>query len=486
MMMKNAISAGHSSTLQVARDILAVGGNAFDAAVAAHFAMFITEPCMASAGGNGFALSRPQDGQIYYLDFFSQTPASKNIESCDFFPIVVDFGNETEEFHIGLGAAAVPGSIAGIIEIHDRWGSIPLKELIQPACDLATGGVILNNFQAYDILLLENIFKQDKRGLEIFFNEKGIKVEGDMIAMPHVTDFLDFIAREGKRGFYEGEIAQSIVRDSIDRGGFLRMSDFENYYVNKVSPLSFSYRNRKVYVPNGPNNGGINLALFLGLLQRDKLTVPECIKATQQIVLDSSSITKQMDTLHPGHNYTLSSGPKSYQGTSHFNILDKKGNAISLTSSIGEGCGYFIPGTDMQLNNMLGELFLLPNGKHSWASNSRMQSMMTPTIITDQKGKVEFIAGSGGASRIPFAIGQVIDQLYNNGLSLEDAVESPRYHFQNEKFQVEKGADWKGSKEDAVLWDIKSLYFGGVHAIYNNMNLEAAGDGRRYGVAEIF
>ena len=485
--MNNAISAGHEITLQVAKEILLDGGNAFDAAVAAHFAMFITEPCMASAGGNGFALTKAYGEKVVYYDFFSQTPNSKKIEEPDFFPIVVDFGNETEEFHIGLGAAAVPGSIAGILEIHERYGRIPIRQLIQPACDLANNGVILNNFQAYDIFLLESIFKQDKRGKEIFFNDKGVKVEGDIIAMPQMADFLDFISVEGRRGFYEGEIAQNIVKDSKERGGFLRMSDFENYRVNNNPPLNFTYQDKKVFVPNGPNNGGLNLAIFLGLLEQGKSGIPASIKKTQRIVKEAITSMQQMDELHPGHNYKAVSGPKAHHGTSHFNILDKHGNTISLTSSIGEGCGYFIPGTDMQLNNMLGELFLLPGGKHSWDPNVRMQSMMTPTIITDRQGKVEFIAGSGGASRIPFAIGQVIDQLYNKSLSLKDAVEFPRYHYQNDKFQVEKGADWKGSKEDAILWDNKSLYFGGVHAVFNaNKSLEATGDKRRFGVSEIF
>ena len=146
--MAQAIAAGHHQTLSVAKEILHAKGNAFDAAIAAYFAMFITEPCMASAGGNGFALTRTEDGHIQYLDFFCQTPAIKSMSPpVDFYPITVDFGSDVEEFHIGLGAAAVPGSIAGIFALHRIHGTMPISELVAPAIQLAKEGVALTWFQ---------------------------------------------------------------------------------------------------------------------------------------------------------------------------------------------------------------------------------------------------------------------------------------------------------------------------------------------------
>lgn len=485
--MKNAISAGHELTLEVGKEILHAGGNAFDAVTAAYFAMFITEPCMASAGGNGFALAKPNNEKVRYFDFFSQTPANNNLEMPEFYPITVDFGGEKEEFNIGIGSAAVPGAIAGILEIHKQLGSIPVRELIQPAAQLAKKGVVLNEFQAYDIFLLQSIFGQSDRGKEIFFRENNIKIEGERIWMPQMADFLEFIAREGKRGFYEGEIACSIVKDSQESGGFLSMEDFENYEVIQVDPLKFPYRDKQLYVPNFPNNGGVALALFLGELDHHRLSIPLAIHQAQQSLMDRPTLVKHINALYPDNNCTCKDGPGAYGGTSHLNILDKRGNAVSLTSSIGEGSGYFIPGTDMQLNNMLGELYLLPGGKHSWSPNTRMQSMMTPTLITDDKGSIEFLAGSGGASRIPFAVGQVIQHHFSNQQSLQEAVEAPRFHVQNRKIQVEGSAVWDEAAGEAKYWDKKSLYFGGVHAIsQRNKKLEAVGDSRRFGVAEVF
>ena len=485
--MQQAISAGHEITLQVAKEILLAKGNAFDAAIAASFAMFITEPCMASAGGAGFALTRPANGSIQFFDFFCQTPISKNIDPLDFHPVLIDFGSEQEEFHIGLGSAAVPGTIAGLFSIHERLGTIPIKELVKPAMQLAKDGVQLNDFQAFDLKLLNPIFQQDTSVRDIFFKGDRVKEKGDLLQMPGMVDFLEFIASEGVRGFYQGEISKIITEDCQERGGFLRRSDFENYKTNVLQPLKINYHNKHIYLPNGPSKGGAMLALMLSKVGSDSPTLASAIQDTQNIIQQEDQIKSHLDQAYPNNNFTLQPSLSSNRGTSHFNIVDKWNNAISITSTIGEGCGYFIPGTNMQLNNMLGEIFLLPNGPHSWTPNQRMHSMMTPTIITDKDGGLEFVAGSGGANRIPYAIGQVIYQIYNHQKTLQEATEFPRIHFQDGKFQIEKGFYWPFEKPNTVFWDELALYFGGVHSIQKMKDgLEAIGDARRYGVAEVF
>ncbi|MFK7775094.1 MAG: gamma-glutamyltransferase [Saprospiraceae bacterium] len=487
--MQQAISAGHETTLAVAKEILLAKGNAFDAAIAAHFAMFITEPCMASAGGNGFALTRTSKGDIHFFDFFCQTPINKKtLNGLDFYPVKIDFGSDSEIFHVGLGAAAVPGSIAGVFEMHRRFGTIPMKELVQPAIQLAKEGVPLDAFQAFDFQLLEPIFKQDPNVKDIFFKPDGrIKEEGDLIQMSGMADFLTFISIEGERGFYQGEIAKKIANDSQQRGGFLTRADFENYQVNVLDPLKFNYKNRIIYLPNGPSKGGAMLAMMLSQVNENESSLALAIEKTQSLVADESKIKTHLGQLIPNNNFRFQPSISSNRGTSHFNILDRWGNAVSLTSSIGEGCGYFIPDTNMQLNNMLGEIFLLPDGAHSWEPNTRLHSMMTPTMVTQKNGDLEFIAGSGGAGRIPFAIGQVIFQLYEKQKNLRQSTESPRVHFQEGKFQIEKGFDFFLDKENAVFWNKLGMYFGGVHSIFNDgKKLEAIGDIRRNGVAEVF
>ncbi len=487
--MQQAISAGHETTLAVAKEILLAKGNAFDAAIATHLAMFIAEPCMASAGGNGFALTRTAKGKVQFFDFFCQTPINKEtLNGLDFYPVKIDFGSDSETFHVGLGAAAVPGSIAGVFEMHRRFGTIPMKELVQPAIQLAKEGVPLDTFQAFDFQLLEPIFRQDPNVKDIFFKPDGkIKEEGDLIQMPEMADFLTFISIEGERGFYQGGIAKRIADDSQQRGGFLTRADFENYQVNVLDPLKFNYKNRHIYLPNGPSKGGAILAMMLSQVNEHESSLALAIEKTQRLVADESKIKTHLDQLVPNNNFSFQPSISSNRGTSHFNILDRWGNAVSLTSSIGEGCGYFIPDTNMQLNNMLGEIFLLPDGAHSWEPDTRLHSMMTPTMITQKNGDLEFIAGSGGAGRIPFAIGQVIFQLYEKQKNLRQSTEYPRVHFQEGKFQIERGFDFSMEKENVIFWENLAMYFGGVHSIFNDgKRLEALGDARRFGVAEVF
>lgn len=486
--MHQAISAGHEITLAVAKEILLANGNAFDAAIAAHFAMFITEPCMASAGGNGFALTKSAKGQTQFFDFFCQTPFNKKKkEKLHFYPITVDFGGDTEDFHVGLGAAAVPGSIAGIFELHRRFGTIPMKDLVAPAIHLAKDGVVLNEFQAYDLGLLAPIYKQDPIGRDIFYRNGEIKQLGDTIKMPGMVDFLEFIAREGERGFYKGDISSIIAEDSRQKGGFLTRSDLENYSVNVLKPLKVNYKNKQIVLPNGPSKGGAMLAMMLAQVNQDINSIATAIEKTQQIIQNESQIKSHLNSFYPKNNFQLQPSISSNRGTSHFNILDRWGNAISFTSTIGEGCGYFIPGTDMHLNNMLGEIFLLPNGAHSWQPNTRLHSMMTPTMVMNELGNVELISGSGGANRIPYSIAQVIYQLYEKHNNLEESTTHPRVHFQDGKFQIEPNFDFTLKKSNTIFWEKKSIYFGGVHSIFHHGHqVEAMGDARRFGVAEVF
>ena len=483
--MPNAISAGNKDTLEVAKEILKAGGNAFDAGVAAHFAMFITEPCMASAGGGGFALTKTTNGPVSFFDFFCHTPRIHKLDAPDFYPITVDFGTDQEVFYIGLGAVAVPGTIAGLFEIHQRYGSIPMHILLQPAIALAKYGVSVSEFLAEDLLLLSEILGQSLVGKKLFFEDGQVLRAGQQLIMPNCIDFLEYLGREGIRGFYEGDIAKIIDKDSQNRGGFLRRNDLENYRVNVTKPLNVLYKDNSIFLPNGPSKGGAMLALFLANLNQS--TIPVAIQKTQKVSKDVLELARNMSKHYPIHNYKSSPSASAASGTSHFNISDSQGNVISLTTSIGEGSGYFIPGTDMQLNNMLGEIFLLPGNAHSWYPNQRMHSMMTPTMITNLQNQMKYVGGSGGASRIPYAIGQVIHHLFDQKLSLKSATNEGRFHFQDDMLQVEKGAHLEGQDVKTNFWDHQSLYFGGVHSIkYNQNGIEAVGDERRHGVAEVF
>lgn len=486
----SAISSGHETTSEVAKEILLAGGNAFDASIAAALAMFITEPCMASAGAGGFALCHKAGEAPLMLDFFTQTPRNKpQLENRDFYPIEVNFGIEVETFHVGLASSAVPGTIAGLYEMHRKFGSLPMSVLLAPAMDLAKSGVELNTFQSIDLELLEVIFRVDPNVKDIFFNGDERKKEGDLLHFPLFGDFLQFLLDEGEDGFYKGQIAQAVSADSEKRGGYLRRSDFEHYRAIWRRPLNIPWHNLELYLPNGPSLGGAIMALIFGYLDiydGDWVKTIDQVKSRYQHPMQ---ISKRLELLHPELDFHLEGAEVSTKGTTHFNVVDKWSNAVSFTTSIGEGSGYFIPGTNMQMNNMMGESFLLPNGFHSWQENVRLNSMMTPTMVLDGDNQFRYAGGSGGAGRIPFMISQVIKALFDEKLSLEEATKKARVHVQEEVLHFEKGAtlDTTGF-ENLKEWDYKSLFFGGVHSVFKGKDghLEAQGDARRYGVGEVF
>lgn len=479
--MNFGIAAGHEVTADIAAEVLRAGGNAYDAAVAALFSTYVTETMMSSAGAGGFAHIYTSKKESFVLDFFCHTPAHNQItDSLDFEPIIVDFGDEQETFYVGAGSMAVPGSIACCFELNKRFGTMPIQELAQPAIQLAKNGIVINTFQHIDLDLLKTIFTRSEDGCRIFCNGNNqIKQEGEKMYMPQFADFLDALTREGPDLFYRGEIAQSIVDHSRGKG-FLQMSDFQNYEVIYREPTTIPLLDRTVLAPPSPSCGGRIMSYFLQELARQKSSFDIRSSKHLQWVYESARASRiRYESEPPDKN--LQKG-----GTTHFSIIDQWSNAISITTSIGEGCGWFIPGTDMQMNNMLGELSLLPHGLHSWIPNQRLSSMMTPTILLDKNDNVELSLGSGGASRIPYMIAQVLVNYVMLDKSLEEAIKLPRLHYEHNIVQVEKGFDPAElivhSQDHLNCWNDSSLFFGGVHSVrVSGEQFQAFGDRRRYG-----
>ena len=496
--MPYAISGGHEKTIEAAEIILKQGGNAVDAAIAAYLVSFISEPCMASFGAGGFAMVNDTK-EIKLVDFFCQTPKTKRDKSeLDFYPIVVDFGNTQEEFHVGRGSIAVPGAIAGIYRMHDLWGKLPLKEIFEPALEWSKEGIAIDRFQAYDFELLQGIFKLHPRGRALFFTDADqLKGEGDLIKMPAYHDFLDALRHEGKDLFYKGEIARKVC-DDLKNDGHLSRLDFEEYQVRIADPVNFDFCNRKIFTAGFPSVGGMMITALLNTFQdilnnhqqlsflsvehfQKLLETIQTIRSLNNSPQKISNFLIQQFGIHIPLNLTQK-GHK-WGGTSHFNVIDESGMTVCLTTSIGEGSGYFVEGTDMQMNNMLGEEALMPNGFHNWQSDVRLQSMMSPTIVCNDRGQTLLGIGSGGAGRIPYAISQALINILFFELDAEVAVEAPRIHIQDKGIEMESGFHF----DEAILhnvnvWDKKSLFFGGTNLIQRKKNrLTGVADQRRYG-----
>lgn len=495
--MPYAISGGHQKTIEAAEIILSQGGNAVDAAIAAYLVSFVSEPCMASIGAGGFAMINDTKS-IKMVDFFCQTPKHKKpIKEQEFTSILIDFGNTTEEFHVGKGSIAVPGAIAGIYKMHEMWGKIPISELFEPAIQWSNEGIELDKFQAFDFVLLQNIFKINPIGRELFFDSDGVlKTEGQNIRMPQFHDFLSVLQHEGKDLFYKGEIAKQVSLDMRD-GGHLVREDFEHYEVSIKDPISFNFNDHKICTTGFPSVGGMLITALLNTFQ-------DIVAHERHTFLSISHFQRLIDTFTTvqslqndplrianylinefGINTSTSTriGGSKWGGTSHFNVIDKDGMTVCLTTSIGEGSGYFIPGTDMQMNNMLGEEALMPNGFHNWRQDVRLQSMMSPSIVVDNNGKTLLGIGSGGAGRIPYAIGQVIINMLYFGLEPGVAIDSPRIHIRDGNIEMESGFDLNSAMFDNInVWDTKTLFFGGTNLIHRKKgHMQGFADLRRFG-----
>ncbi len=483
---KAVISAGHQKTAEAAALMLQEGGNAFDAAIAAFFAAAVAEPCMGSLGGGGFATILDAEGKQAVLDFFVQTPKYKRPSSeLEFYPITVDFGATSEDFHIGMGAIGVPGMVSGIFSLYEAYASMPIEVLVQPAVDLARKGLEMTGFQYFDIDVLQPIMTKAEESAKIFFPNGLPLAIGEMQYMPQMADYMEYLVKEGRREFYEGEAAKLLLRDCAEHGGLLTAEDLMDYKTIWREPLGFDYRGRRVLTNPLPSTGGMLIALAFRALEKMDVAYAPFSKAhvqtMQQVMGEIYRIDRRIENL-----------TKKWGSTSHFNIVDEYGNAISTTFSNGEGCGYMIPGTNIMMNNMLGEAALLPDGFHNWEPSLRLSSMMAPTLVLDQEAAFELATGTGGASRIPGAIVQVLHYILDLGLSVEKAVHASRMHYQHGVLNLEPELVGQHNAHDPHLkelinWEDCSMFFGGVHSIQKlgNGQLLGEGDDRREGYSKI-
>ncbi len=484
------IAGGHEQTCEIALDVLRSGGNAVDAAIAAFAAMFVTEPAMASPGGGGFATVLSPGGQPLVFDFFCHTPRHKKpIADVSYRPITVDFGDDTELFYAGNGSTSTPGAIAGIFSMHESKGTIPLSELFKPAIQLMKEGLDLNAFQAFDLGLLKDIFLMEPFGQSIFMKDGRLKREGERVHMPALADFMEILAIEGRDLFYKGEIAKECTQILEAKGGLLQRSDFEKYECFQRKPRSFRARDWTIHSVPHPFLGGAIFEFLSHSFFRAIESGGEIYPSMYQAICQVLPMVKSQSHLEEALREQRPPLPRHRGSTSHFSLVDGDGMAVSLTTSIGEGSGLFLPSSGIHMNNMLGELALLPGDLHSWWPDCRLNSMMSPTIAESENGDL-LVMGTGGAGRIPFVLSQMLGHyLCSPGDSLDELIARPRIFATDEVFHYERPiapAFWADQHEKSHVWGEGSLFFGGVNAILRrNKQLIGAADRRRQGVVRL-
>ena len=500
------IASGHVQTTTAARQVLEAGGNAADAAVAAAFAASVAEPLLCSLGGGGHALVHQRGRAPLALDFFAHTPRRRRQGELDFYPIVGNFGADTQEFHIGMASMATPGVIAGLYALHARHGRMPMPELLQPAIDLARHGLEMNAAQAYTLKILEPIVRTTDAGARAFGladRKAPLPRDGDHVDNPELADFLHGLAREGADLFYRGEAARRLARDSVHGGGHLRLEDLEAYRPQWRRPLRWTYRDAVLWSTPPPAFGGLMVALASSRLEAhlptgSRFGSPAHLQALCLAMAESEGLRTQLERpellgsasgLRAAFAGLSRQQPQvSRRGTTHISIDDGRGLAVAMTLSNGEASGYVIPDSGILMNNMLGEEDINRSGFHQWPTNRRLASMMAPTLI--RRKNERYLVGSGGSNRIRTALAQVICNVLDFDMPLADAVHAPRLHLERGKLSVELAERWPAEAQDWLManyrqaraWPQRNLFFGGVHAVGPD---SAAADARRGGFAAV-
>lgn len=453
--MNGALAAGHPLTAEAGADVLRAGGNAVDACIAAAAVSWICESPLTGLGGGGFLIVHlAREAQPHLLDFFVSVPQRADPAE-ELVELVVDFGGTQQVFFTGPASVAVPGTGLGLWEAHGRWGSIPWPELLAPATRLARDGVVLDEPRAYLHEILDALLRHSPEG-DALYGPGRARGVGERFAIPELADTLDRLALEGPDCIYGGELAEQITAHVP-----LTLDDLAGYRVIEREPLEAPYRGGVLRTNPPPSSGGHLLSVGLEALGDTEPTAVAVARALQALEAAAAG------------------------GTTHISVVDGAGNAAALSCSLGSSSGIVVPGTGIQLNNMLGESHLTGGER----PGERLTSLMAPSLY-ERDGRPRLVLGSAGSRRLHGAIFQVVVNVAGRGFGVEEAVEAPRMHAEEGIVHCEDPAaadELDAAGVPVVRWPERNLFFGGVSAvaIRDDGSLAAAGDPRRGGASVV-
>lgn len=501
MPIHGVVAAGHPLTAEAGASILREGGNAVDAAVAAVMASFSLESALTGLGAGGFMMVDAPGQEPVLLDFFVAAPGHGERERREeLIPVPVHFDAKTSQvFNTGAASCGVPGVAAGLSVALERFGSMPLEDLIGPGVRFAREGAPLNREQAYVLRILEPIYTATAEAREIYAPQGHILRQGENFRYPDLALALERFAAEGSQAFYAGEVAAKIEQYVCGLGGVLSEADMAAYEVIAREPVSACYRGHLIYTNPPPSAGGILIAYCLSMLDRSGSSG---IASTAKVMELANSARKADFAENLGRQgfageflsadaieRSLASVGDNLGSTTHLAAMDEDGLCASVTCSNGTGSGLVVPGTGIHLNNMLGEEDLNPLGFHQAPPGSRVSSMMSPTVVRSQ-GEVVAGLGSAGSNRIRSAVLQTTINLLDHGMSPQEAVDAGRIHVEGDLLQAEPGVDTqaldriRSEGQELFRWKEKNLYFGGVQVVTRDPasgRLDGGGDPRRGG-----
>jgi len=474
---RGVVAAGHRLTAAAGADVLGRGGNAFDATVAALAMACVCEPVLCAPGAAGFAMIRDgASGVVSVLDFFAHTPLERRADEAAVRGVDADFGTARQAFHIGPATVATPGFFDGVEAIHRMGATVALDQLVAAAVDAARTGIEVTPFQHHLSTVVATILTATDGAAALFAPNGEVVRAGDMFRNPGLADALEILARDG---FRRSAIGRACLAAQAERG-HLTAADLDAYETIERTPLTFHVGGSRIHLNPLPAAGGTLVAHTLDELDSsDPVAIARAVAAT-------GDARRYAD----GSLADLASLTLRRRGTTHVSVVDRDGTACAVTVSNGEGNGELIDGYGFMLNNILGEDDVNPAGLSSWPTDTRLSSMMCPTIIEDADGAVTAL-GSGGSNRIRSAVAQVIHRLCVDGADLASAVEAPRVHVERghldfeDQFSAALRERLCAEFPDHRGWPQPNLYYGGVHAarLASDGAFAGVGDTRRDGVA---
>ena len=469
------VVSAHPLASEIGLQIIKNGGNAVDAAVAVQFALAVVYPSAGNIGGGGFFVYRSNGGDCSTLDFREKAPLNAQRDM-----YLDTLGNVVDNLSlIGHLAVGVPGTVDGMVTIHEKYGRLSWEKVIQPSIDLANNGFVLTEKQARNL----NYFNKSK----LNFNDynpyfKDTYNKGDTLLLRDLGNTLIQIREHKREGFYKGVVADQIVEEMQKNNGLIGHDDLESYRSVWREPIVFPYKKYNIITMGPPSSGGIVLAQLMKMTSifdvaemgfhshssvhlmseierrafadRSKyLGDPDFYDIPQDQLLDSIYLIKRLnninlshatpsDSVHPGELLFEESDE-----TTHFSIVDEDGNAVSITTTLNGsyGSGVIVDGAGFLLNNEMDDFSIKPGYPNLYgliggeanaiAPEKRMLSSMTPSIV-EKNDSLYLVVGSPGGSAIITAVYQTLLNVIEFEMSIDSAVNSPRFHHQWKPDQI--------------------------------------------------
>jgi len=470
---KGMVVTTHPLATEIGLSILKKGGNAIDAAIAVNFALAVCHPSAGNIGGGGFLVYRNAKGKVYALDYREKAPLASSKD------MYLDASGNVipEKSSIGVFSVGVPGTVAGMEEMHRKFGSLPWKELIQPAIDIARQGHVLTFREARGLNTNKLDFINENKGNSYLINPNHMDwKKDDILLQEDLAKTLERILRDKSKGFYQGKTAELIISEMKRLNGIISQKDLDTYKPIWRKPIVQSYKNFQIIGMPPPSSGGIALAQLMGMVKKYPLSKwgassdstvqlmieaerrvfadrakwlgdPDFIKVPVKPLLDTSYIKSRISSID-FTKATLSSDISAGQfpgyespETTHYSIVDAVGNAVSITTTLNNSYGskVFVGGAGFLLNDEMDDFSakagapniygLIGSKANEIQPMKRMLSSMTPTIITEN-GQLKMVVGTPGGSTIITTVFQVILNALEFGMNMQQAVEYPRFHQQ--------------------------------------------------------